>query len=265
MQYNILTINFFVTASDNNHYHSGSSSYFLSVCCSQPPVVSPHPTNFISLKQFGVWRLSDYLASSGAWEDQLTPGEHRLCSDIKIIKTLSSFIYLTVVLGKHSVFEKSSVDENTLFSEKVDIISDDLRLTEMSKNNTFNVTSTTTEDEVFGNSIIKNFMEPQLSVSVDMEHEIDDDEGSDDNIIIINNTSPQYITSTATEIAIENLMMLKRPNSEDGATEKNISDAESEVPSTTTITTDTDTTIPVEECILDKDGRPAVQPCWVVG
>ena len=209
--------------------------------------------------------MSDYLASSGAWEDQLTPGEHRLCSDIKIIKTLSSFIYLTVVLGKHSVFEKSSVDENirdnTLFSEKVDIISDDLRLTEMSKNNTFNVT-TTTEDEVFGNSIIKNFMEPQLSVSVDMEHEIDDDEGSDDNIIIINNTSPQYITSTATEIAIENLMILKRPNSEDGATEtENVS----EVPSTTTITTVTDTTIPVEECILDKDGRPAVQPCWVVG
>ena len=216
--------------------------------------------------------MSDYLASSGAWEDQLTPGEHRLCSDIKIIKTLSSFIYLTVVLGKHSVFEKSSVDENirdnTLFSEKVDIISDDLRLTEMSKNNTFNVT-TTTEDEVFGNSIIKNFMEPQLSVSVDMEHEIDDDEGSDDNIIIINNTSPQYITSTATEIAIENFMILKRPNSEDGATKKTISDAESEdvseVPSTTTITTVTDTTIPVEECILDKDGRPAVQPCWVVG
>ena len=209
--------------------------------------------------------MSDYLASSGAWEDQLTPGEHRLCSDIKIIKTLSSFIYLTVVLGKHSVFEKSSVDENirdnTLFSEKVDIISDDLRLTEMSKNNTFNVT-TTTEDEVFGNSIIKNFMEPQLSVSVDMEHEIDDDEGSNDNIIIINNTSPQYITSTATEIAIENLMMLKRPISEDGATEtKDVN----EVPSTTTITTATDTTIPVEECILDKDGRPAVQPCWVVG
>ena len=209
--------------------------------------------------------MSDYLASSGAWEDQLTPGEHRLCSDIKIIKTLSSFIYLTVVLGKHSVFEKSSVDENirdnTLFSEKVDIISDDLRLTEMSKNNTFNVT-TTTEDEVFGNSIIKNFMEPQLSVSVDMEHEIDDDEGSDDNMIIIINTSPQYITSTTTEIAIENLMILKRPNSEDGATEtENVS----EVPSTTTITTVTDTTIPVEECILDKDGRPAVQPCWVVG
>ena len=93
-------------------------------------------------------------------------------------------------------------------------------------------------------------------------HPVDDDEGSDDNISIINNTSPQYITSAAPEIAIENLMMLKRPNSEDGATE---TEDVSEVPSTTTITTVADTTIPVEECILDKDGRPAVQPCWVVG
>ena len=25
------------------------------------------------------------------------------------------------------------------------------------------------------------------------------------------------------------------------------------------------TTIPVEECILDKDGKPAIQPCWVWG
>ena len=33
----------------------------------------------------------------------------------------------------------------------------------------------------------------------------------------------------------------------------------------TSSTTFKTTTIPVEECILDKDGRPIIQPCWVLG
>ena len=32
-----------------------------------------------------------------------------------------------------------------------------------------------------------------------------------------------------------------------------------------TSTTIKTTTIPVEECILDKNGRPSIQPCWVLG
>ena len=32
-----------------------------------------------------------------------------------------------------------------------------------------------------------------------------------------------------------------------------------------TSTTIKTTTILVEECILDKNGRPSIQPCWILG
>ena len=49
--------------------------FLVSVGCGHPPIGNIHLRDHIPLKQFGVWRFGDYLASRGPWQERPATGE----------------------------------------------------------------------------------------------------------------------------------------------------------------------------------------------
>ena len=49
--------------------------FLVSVGCGHPPIANIHLRDYIPLKQFGVWRFGDYLASRGPWQERPATGE----------------------------------------------------------------------------------------------------------------------------------------------------------------------------------------------